>query len=103
MVVRKAAIILLASATLAGIGNIAAAGEHPAMLETWRKQSRPVNGHAAREIIEHQFSLYDPNYLLHKREFAPRVMAAAHSLSAMASEKRSAPCSTQMYLEAKWL
>ena len=74
----------------------------PHLLE-WRSDSIAISGTAARAMILRQFTAFDPRYLEQKRRFAPQITAAAAEIRDHEERGRSLPCSTQMYLEAKWL
>ena len=62
-----------------------------------------ISGNAARDMIRRQFIAFDPRYLEQKRRFAPQITAAAAEIREHEEWGRSLPCSTQIYLEAKWL
>ena len=74
----------------------------PHLME-WRSDSIAISGTAARAMILRQFTAFDPRYLEQKRRFAPQITAAAAEIRDHEERGRSLPCSTQMYLEAKWL
>ena len=74
----------------------------PHLME-WRSNSIAISGTAARAMILRQFTAFDPRYLEQKRRFAPQITAAAAEIRDHEERGRSLPCSTQMYLEAKWL
>ena len=74
----------------------------PQLVE-WRSDSIAISGTAARAMILRQFTAFDPRYLEQKRRFAPQITAAAAEIRDHEERGRSLPCSTQMYLEAKWL
>ena len=74
----------------------------PRLLE-WRSHSIGLSGNAARAMILRQFVAFDPRYLEQKRQFAPQITAAAAEIRDHEERGQSLPCSTQIYLEAKWL
>jgi len=72
-------------------------------LADWRVHSTAISGGVARALIERQFTAFDPRYLEQRGRFAPQIAAAAALIREHEERGRSLPCSTQIYLEAKWL
>lgn len=69
----------------------------------WREDSTLISGSAARALIQRQFIAFDPSYLEQRKLFAPKITAAAEKIRESEEAGRPLPCSTQIYLEAKWL
>jgi hypothetical protein len=72
-------------------------------LGQWREGSTLLSGGAARALIQRQFIAFDPRYLEQRKLFAPKIIEAAEKIRESEEMGRPLPCSTQIYLEAKWL
>lgn len=95
---------------IALIGLLAALVAGPARAtepDTWifayGDEARTARGAEIEALIEQDFVAYDPDYLVRKVEFGARLHALAARLAALQAGGNEMACSTQIYLEAKWL
>ena len=62
-----------------------------------------ARGAEIEALIERDFIAYDPDYLARKAEFGTRLHALAARLAALRASGNEMACSTQIFLETKWL
>ncbi len=66
-------------------------------------EARTARGAEIEALIERDFIAYDPDYLARRAEFGARLHALAARLAALQASGNEMACSTQIFLEAKWL
>ena len=95
---------------IALIGLLAALAAGPARaaqpetsIFAYGDEAPTARGAEIEALIERNFIAYDPDYLARKAEFGARLHALAARLAALQASGNEMACSTQIFLEAKWL
>lgn len=65
--------------------------------------SRATPTQMTRDLIRHQFEIYDPDYIAHRARYGEQITQMAGRLAQAQARGLNPHCSQQLFLEAKWL